>query len=105
MVSNRGELARGWYERVVEALRAPAGTTSKNLAIVSGNVESSRTPIGPAAESASRDDDEDIDDSDSDVGPPIPGQEREKKRPRRGPGRPGFDDLELQRGMTPSKGK
>lgn len=82
MVSNRGELARGWYERVVAVLR---GGTAEEV--------STRPPI-PERPKAKDDDEDDDDDEDSDVGPPIPGQER-RKRDQNRPGRPTFDDLEV----------
>ncbi|TGZ81440.1 hypothetical protein EX30DRAFT_287935, partial [Ascodesmis nigricans] len=79
---NRGELARGWYERVVKELGKPTSTSTP-----AGGGTQREGGIIPAEEEESESDDE--------VGPPIPGQERKPQRP--GPDRPGFDDLELQR--------
>jgi hypothetical protein len=77
MISNRGELARGWYERVSTALRdGHAEPAAKRT----------RTSSSPPPTSD--------DDSEDEFLPPLPGQEPKKKR--HGPTAPKADELALQ---------
>jgi hypothetical protein len=90
MVSNRGELARGWYERVSTARR-------------DGHPQPFAEPPAKRARTGDDDDDGDgttaassnDDDSDDDFLPPLPGQEK-RSRARHGPSAPRSDELALQ---------
>lgn len=93
MVSNRGELARGWYERVVGVLRGTAA--------VPATTNSTRPPIPERPKESEMGAEDEEESSDDDVGPPIPGQER-KGREKNGPGRPTFDDLEVAKSALSS---
>ncbi|KAA8914260.1 hypothetical protein FN846DRAFT_927159 [Sphaerosporella brunnea] len=76
---NRGELARGWYERVTTAQR-------------SGRAPLPPAPLQPQSPEAAAS--ESDSDSDDDFLPPLPGQE--KKHRRHGPSAPNTSELALQ---------
>ncbi|KAF8243054.1 hypothetical protein K440DRAFT_638060 [Wilcoxina mikolae CBS 423.85] len=81
---NRGELARGWYERVVKVQRD--GPSDNN---------SIEPPPTKRARKETESEDESEDDDDE-FGPQLPGQER-RGRKRLGPSAPKMEDLELQK--------
>jgi len=87
MVSNRGELARGWYERVVKVQR-------------DGPSDNSIEPPTKRTRKETESDSEDDDGDDDEFGPQLPGQER-RGRKRLGPSVPKLEDLELQKGLPP----
>jgi hypothetical protein len=88
MVSNRGELARGWYERVLKLQRE-------------GPPPQLPSPPNLDTRQAKRQRKDRIDNDSSDgideFSPVLPGQERESRKPL-GPSAPKFEDLELQKG-------
>ena len=90
MVSNRGELARGWYERVVKNKQ---GDDAPAAVAVAADARA-REPLPKRAR-------KDADDSsdDDEFGPAPPGKERKS---RHGPGAPKPDELQMQQGVCPA---
>jgi hypothetical protein len=86
MISNRGELARGWYERVSTALRDGRVAADPDL---------THHSEPPAAKRARTSEPEDTSDSEDEFLPPLPGQEKTSKK-RHGPSAPKADELALQ---------
>ncbi|KAI5788473.1 hypothetical protein EDC01DRAFT_631405 [Geopyxis carbonaria] len=91
---NRGDLARGWYERVTQQLSgavpepAPAPTRE-------------REPLPKRVRRRSPSPSDGDDDNDSDVGPSLPGDgERGRRTARHGPGAPKTDELALQQELA-----
>lgn len=90
MDSNRGELARGWYERTIK-LQRHGPPPAKRL--------KQDDDDKPAGDGGSSDDDDDDDDK---FGPALPGQT--PRNEASGPAVPSADDLEIQRGSPPNAG-
>ena len=85
---NRGELARGWYERVVALFRDGPPAAEETAVDV-------REPPPKRPRVEKENDDVDEDSSDNEFGPAPPGQG--KRRDRLGPRVPGVDELEIQK--------
>lgn len=85
---NRGDLARGWYERVIEALVGAPAAAVPTADTEVADAPKKRRKVEQQQEESS---------SDSDVGPVLPGTER-RRRDKAGPRVPGKEELEMQKG-------
>lgn len=92
MISNRGELARGWYERVVSAQRdgPSATTTTATAASASASTEPTTKRVRHASPDSSSS-------SDDDFGPVLPQDAQTGGARKHGPAPPKTQDLSLQR--------
>lgn len=87
MVSNRGELARGWYERVVKIQRDGPDVEEP---------ENTREPL-PKRQRKDNSHSEEDEEEEDEFGPAPPGQERKS---RHGPGAPKLEELQMQKGTA-----
>ena len=87
MDSNRGELARGWYERTIK-LQRHGPPPAKRLKQDDDNDDDKH----------SSSDDDDDDDDDDKFGPVLPGQQAPRNEVSGPAAVPSTDDLEIQRG-------
>ena len=101
---NRGELAEGWYDpSTLEKARQSESPFMDNMRASMAD-ETPRSPVkstnkSPGATMKQGREEESESESDDEMGPKLPGQEGRSRRDRVGPSIPGFQDLELKRGM------
>jgi hypothetical protein len=101
MVSNRGELARGWYERVLQIQLHGAPVSAPNIALensINALVSEASQRAPPPKRSRRDEPSSDEDSSEDEFGPRPPGEE--EQRARKGPRAPGFQELELQKELA-----
>lgn len=102
MVSNRGELARGWYERVLQIqLHGAPPVSAPNIALensINALVSEAAQRAPPPKRSRRDEPSSDEDSSEDEFGPRPPGEE--EQRARKGPRAPGFQELELQKELA-----